>query len=180
MSQKCFQHLAGSNPVLAHCDCSITSGEVGVFFPEYVWVFCVTFFLRKYVSKSQVSLFAWALLCKYTMSCHPAKCHGTYICQMKIETGPPAPDEVIQCFLFSRSSSFKSKWQNYLEFQDINPISGTFSDGNSKSREVVYFAAIQGAVSIRKTVLPGVAIPMLKIRRPNGRLIFNIGIAIPR
>ena len=38
----------------------------------------------------------------------------------------------------------------------------------------------QGAVSIRKTVLPGVAIPMLKIRRSNGRLIFNIGIAIPR
>ena len=37
-----------------------------------------------------------------------------------------------------------------------------------------------GAVSIRKTVLPGMAIPMLKIRRPNGRLIFNIGIAIPR
>ena len=37
-----------------------------------------------------------------------------------------------------------------------------------------------GAVSIRKTVLPGVAILMLKIRRPNGRLIFNIGIAIPR
>ena len=39
---------------------------------------------------------------------------------------------------------------------------------------------LQGAVSIRKTVLPGVAIPMLKIRHPNGRLIFNIGIAIPR
>ena len=39
---------------------------------------------------------------------------------------------------------------------------------------------ILGAVSIRKTVLPGMAIPMLKIRRPNGRLIFNIGIAIPR
>ena len=37
-----------------------------------------------------------------------------------------------------------------------------------------------GAVSIRKTVLPGMAIPMLKIRRPNGRLIFNIGIAIRR
>ena len=31
-----------------------------------------------------------------------------------------------------------------------------------------------GAVSIRKTVLPGMAIPMLKIRRPNGRLIFNM------
>ena len=38
----------------------------------------------------------------------------------------------------------------------------------------------RGAVSIRKTVLPGMAIPMLKIRRPNGRLIFNIEIAIRR
>ena len=40
--------------------------------------------------------------------------------------------------------------------------------------------ADQGAVSIRKTVLPGMAIPMLKIRRPNGRLIFNMEIAIRR
>ena len=39
---------------------------------------------------------------------------------------------------------------------------------------------IQGAVSIRKTVFPGMAIPMLKIRRPNGRLIFNMEIAIRR
>ena len=38
---------------------------------------------------------------------------------------------------------------------------------------------ILGAVSIRKTVLLGMAIPMLKIRRPLGRLIFNMGIAIP-
>ena len=37
-----------------------------------------------------------------------------------------------------------------------------------------------GAVSIRKTVLAGMAIPMLKIRRPNGRLIFNMEIAIRR
>ena len=37
----------------------------------------------------------------------------------------------------------------------------------------------QGAVSIRKTVLLGMAIPMLKIRRPSGRLIFNMGIPIP-
>ena len=42
------------------------------------------------------------------------------------------------------------------------------------------FASNQGAVSIRKTVLPGMAIPMLKIRRPNGRLIFNMEIAIRR
>ena len=39
--------------------------------------------------------------------------------------------------------------------------------------------ASQGAVSIRKTVLLGMAIPMLKIRRPTGRLIFNMGIPIP-
>ena len=39
---------------------------------------------------------------------------------------------------------------------------------------------LQGAVSIRKTVLLGMAIPMLKIRRPNGRLIFNMEIAIRR
>ena len=38
----------------------------------------------------------------------------------------------------------------------------------------------QGAVSIRKTVLQGMVIPMLKIRRPNGRLIFNMEIAIRR
>ena len=37
-----------------------------------------------------------------------------------------------------------------------------------------------GAVSIRKTVLPGMAIPMLKIRRPNGRLTFNMEITIRR
>ena len=31
----------------------------------------------------------------------------------------------------------------------------------------------------KKTVFPGMGIPMLKIRRPVGRLIFNMGIAIP-
>ena len=44
----------------------------------------------------------------------------------------------------------------------------------------VWGAPNLGAVSIRKTVLPGMAIPMLKIRRPNGRLIFNMEIAIRR
>ena len=47
-------------------------------------------------------------------------------------------------------------------------------------RGTVYLLWIQGAVSIRKTVLPGMAFPMLKIRRPNGRLIFNMEIAIRR
>ena len=44
----------------------------------------------------------------------------------------------------------------------------------------IFLKSIQGAVSIRKTVLPGMAIPMLKIRRPNGRLIFNMEITICR
>ena len=44
----------------------------------------------------------------------------------------------------------------------------------------LWIATVLGAVSIRKTVLPGMAIPMLKIRRPNGRLIFNMEIAIRR
>ena len=44
---------------------------------------------------------------------------------------------------------------------------------------IIFAKCPLGAVSIRKTVLPGMAIPMLKIRRPNGRLIFNMGIPIP-
>ena len=46
--------------------------------------------------------------------------------------------------------------------------------------QFVYVVRDLGAVSIRKTVLPGMAIPMLKIRRPSGRLIFNMEIAIRR
>ena len=53
---------------------------------------------------------------------------------------------------------------------------------NSEQVDVHMFGIIisLGAVSIRKTVLLGMAIPMLKIRRPNGRLIFNMEIAIRR
>ena len=51
---------------------------------------------------------------------------------------------------------------------------------NSTTQFFVRTRQEQGAVSIRKTVLPGMAIPMLKIRRPNGRLIFNMEIAIRR
>ena len=48
------------------------------------------------------------------------------------------------------------------------------------SIKIGHVRSLQGAVSIRKTVLLGMAIPMLKIRRPNGRLIFNMEIAIRR
>ena len=37
----------------------------------------------------------------------------------------------------------------------------------------------QGPVSIKRPSYLGMAIPMLKIRRPLGRLIFNMVIAIP-
>ena len=60
-----------------------------------------------------------------------------------------------------------------------------FSNTSSWMENIVFrfwfhTSFFQGAVSIRKTVLPGMAIPMLKIRRPNGRLIFNMEIAIRR
>ena len=51
---------------------------------------------------------------------------------------------------------------------------------DSQRYRVIISLCKQGAVSIRKTVLPGMVIPMLKIRRPNGRLIFNMEIAIRR
>ena len=55
------------------------------------------------------------------------------------------------------------------------------SDVQFKQVKIIFqFERHQGAVSIRKTVLPGMAIPMLKIRRPNGRLIFNMEITIRR
>ena len=46
-------------------------------------------------------------------------------------------------------------------------------DGNT------YNVLTQGPVSIQRPSYPGMAISMLKIRRPLGRLIFNMGIAIP-
>ena len=57
---------------------------------------------------------------------------------------------------------------------DYSPDSLSYNQVTANS------SADQGAVSIRKTVLPGMAIPMLKIRRPNGRLIFNMEITIRR
>ena len=65
-------------------------------------------------------------------------------------------------------------------------ISQWFETGAAKlsfqlvGNAIAFMGIVQGAVSIRKTVLPGMAIPMLKIRRPNGRLIFNMEIAIRR
>ena len=61
-----------------------------------------------------------------------------------------------------------------------NAYLGSLTTSLNKMYHFIKSACIQGAVSIRKTVLPGMAIPMLKIRRPNGHLIFNMEIAIRR
>ena len=70
------------------------------------------------------------------------------------------------------SYSLSVKVRNYAKFGP-----GLIIENMFEKRTLL---ALQGAVSIRKTVLPGMAIPMLKIRRPNGRLIFNMEIAILR
>ena len=61
-----------------------------------------------------------------------------------------------------------------------SPHKGPVTRKNVLFDDAIIAFCEQGAVSIRKTVLPGMAIPMLKIRRPNGRLIFNMEIAIRR
>ena len=64
---------------------------------------------------------------------------------------------------------------NYIIF-----LSGPADTSGCHTYCAIELGCNQGAVSIRKTVLPGMVIPMLKIRRPNGRLIFNMEIAIRR
>ena len=61
------------------------------------------------------------------------------------------------------------KWRHLYEIYDYDPfdLHVVIAMGGMLCQK-------QGAVSIRKTVLPGMAIPMLKIRRPNGRLICNM------
>ena len=72
-----------------------------------------------------------------------------------------------------------------LEFDQITKLKKCTSTTKVHENKFLSYyvygsGVVQGAVSIRKTVLPGMAIPMLKIRRPNGRLIFNMEIAIRR
>ena len=72
------------------------------------------------------------------------------------------------------------KWINCLRTGMDDECIYMGSPDQSLSIRPLFIQKDQGAVSIRKTVLPGMAIPMLKIRRPNGRLIFNMEIAIRR
>ena len=69
--------------------------------------------------------------------------------------------------------------QNRSQTPPMRTALGRYQTKTGPLRQARMYS-VQGAVSIRKTVLPGMAIPMLKIRRPNGRLIFNMEIAIRR
>ena len=68
-------------------------------------------------------------------------------------------------------------WEKLL----VTELAFQFNDTrlNFRCHDMIFSDSL-GAVSIRKTVLPGMAIPMLKIRRPNGRLIFNMEITVRR
>ena len=87
--------------------------------------------------------------------------------------------------IWSNSSSGSSNeeekgYGEYFTSRDLQ-YCGALARGYIKSQQPFNnIICLLGAVSIRKTVLPGMAIPMLKIRRPNGRLIFNMEIAIRR
>ena len=84
-----------------------------------------------------------------------------------------------------RQEAFKKKCNNkllwYLGHLLVTDTSKNKANINyPRQTEITLWTHTQGGVSIRKTVLPGMAIPMLKIRRPNGRLIFNMEITIRR
>ena len=126
---------------------------------------------------------------------------GALIMKFKIQIGAAQYNEVsmqerqisTSYVIFINSATVKIQWKQNLV---INRATHTRTHrrtrtyslllGGSAGRwltvvDYVYtFISHQGAVSIRKTVLPGMAIPMLKIRRPNGRLIVNMEIAIRR
>ena len=127
--------------------------------------------------------------------------------KLNLFSSRPAHDEVIKWELFPRylpfvrgihrspvNSPHKGQWRGALMFSlicaCINDWVNNSEVGDLRRYRTHYDVTVvsclcpihwsQGAVSIRKTVLPGMAIPMLKIRRPNGRLIFNMEIAIRR
>ena len=81
-------------------------------------------------------------------------------------------------------------WVSFHDANIIRDLSSSFDVENylnSRGRSVAlpwnYNTIVLESVmtvSLKKTVLPGMTIHMLKIRRPNGLLIFNMDIAIRR
>ena len=128
---------------------------------------------------------------------HPKLCYlSAYQLRRKlypksIHTGPAGQIVVTVC-PFSNSSLCRWKFYSYcmsiIQARTTRNILQKMYTRYIVPSCVVYsfsdlldsYTCNHGAVSIRKTVLPGMAIPMLKIRRPNGRLIFNMEITIRR
>ena len=74
-------------------------------------------------------------------------------------------------FSIAEIVNFAKVTVRFFNHDHIGQISPQLNCGVTIEIWMWYSISNQGAVSIRKTVLPGMAIPMLKIRRPNGRLI---------
>ena len=130
--------------------------------------------LRKYIHtvypKKYAHGFCFAVLCcGYTLTDFPISIRLTTLALWQSNDCPSAS----KVTLMNMNAYFM--WIHYKRLHNHNK-----AKHNKTMCIFLGIYCILGAVSIRKTVLPGMAIPMLKIRRPNGRLIFNMEIAIRR
>ena len=124
-------------------------------------------------------LTAICTICKYWSTIHTrlfnAKCTYMWVIKRNLLNSSP----YIVRFFFSLSVRI-CRIDIFIGWLVIYWMVGFKVSTECIPREIMNNEREQGAVSIRKTVLPGMAIPMLKIRRHNGRLIFNMEIAIRR
>ena len=107
-------------------------------------------------------------------------CHSWPLWEELVPSEPaherPVTNHIHDCHMMNIQSMMANTKKWSLVHSTITLSNSSFLLQNIS----IFWTIFQGAVSIRKTVLPGMAIPMLKIRRPNGRLIFNMEIAIRR
>ena len=103
-----------------------------------------------------------------------------------IHRGSPGRESVWFTYLYSSVHDDVMIWTHFPHYWSFmrgihwSPMNSSPKEPVVRSFDIfVEVSMNQGPVSIRKTVFPGMGIPMLKIRRPVGRLIFNMGIAIP-
>ena len=141
-------------------------------FDVRTWMSNYNLLLYAYISISKTGAMWATVLQIYSLVQWPQVVLGTEVVQQDSGLNSmPHIGSLITKADFSRNdirrvNSFSLSEAIHLKVRHLRSVSSTCGD--------------LGAVSIRKTVLPGMAIPMLKIRRPNGRLIFNMEIAIRR
>ena len=111
------------------------------------------------------------------------KNHGNYG-KIVREMGPRGSSQ-FNSFLNMKMSSYQYRNFRYKD-EAVSRLSYFIMEISISERQSLHWDGGPGpirdlgAISIRKMFLPGMVIPMLKIRRPNGRLIFNMEIAIRR